>query len=39
MRENIWFYFYDLNDDGSIEREDIPQIPVAIPNISFTVTF
>lgn len=39
MRENIWFYFYDLNDDGSIEREDVPQIPVAIPNISFTVTF
>jgi hypothetical protein len=39
MRENIWFYFYDLNDDGSVEREEVPQIPVAIPNISFTVTF
>lgn len=39
MRKNIWFYFYDFNDDGSIDREEVPQIPVAIPNVSFTVTF
>lgn len=39
MRKNIWFYFYDFNDDGSVDREDVPQIPVAIPNISLTVTF
>ena len=39
FRENIWFYFYDFEYDGSIDREDVPQIPILIPNISFTLTF
>ena len=38
-RRNVWFYFFETEDDGSIERTEVPQIPVPIPNISFTMTF
>ena len=38
-RHNIWFYFFDFEEDNSIKREEIPQIPVPIPNISFTLKF
>lgn len=38
-RRNIWFYFYDFQDDDVIERTEVPQIPVPLPNIAFTLEF
>ena len=38
-RRNIWFYQYDTDPDGSIDRTETPQIPVPIPNLSFSLTF
>jgi hypothetical protein len=38
-RSNVWFYFFETNQDGTVERTEIPQIPVPLPNISFTMTF
>lgn len=38
-RRNVWFYFNDFQDDNTIEREVIPQIPVPIPNLSLTLRF
>ena len=39
FQKNIWFFFYDFQFDGSLEREDVLQIPILVPNISFTVSF
>jgi outer membrane cobalamin receptor len=38
-RRNIWFYQYDSEPDGTLERTEVPQIPVPIPNLSFSLTF
>ena len=38
-RRNIWFYQYQAEDDGTIDRTEVPQIPVPIPNLSFSLTF
>jgi hypothetical protein len=38
-RRNVWFYFFGFEDDNTIDRTEIPQIPVPVPNISFTLTF
>ena len=38
-RRNIWFYFFDFTDAANIERNDIPQIPVPLPNLSLTLDF
>jgi len=38
-RRNIWFYQYQNQSDGTLERTEVPQIPVPIPNLSFTLTF
>ncbi len=38
-RRNIWFYFFEFEDDNTVTRNEIPQIPVPIPNVSFTVRF
>jgi outer membrane receptor protein involved in Fe transport len=38
-RRNIWFYQYNTEPDGSIDRTETPQIPVPIPNLSFSLTF
>jgi len=38
-RRNIWFYFYEFEGDGTISREVVPQIPVPVPNISYTLRF
>lgn len=38
-RRNIWFYFFNFDDDNTVERTEVPQIPVPIPNIAFTVRF
>ncbi|GIV60661.1 MAG: TonB-dependent receptor [Rhodothermaceae bacterium] len=37
-RRNVWFYFFEVEDD-TIEREEVPQIPVPLPNLSFTLRF
>ncbi len=38
-RRNIWFYQYQSEDDGTLDRTEVPQIPVPIPNLSFSLTF
>lgn len=38
-RRNIWFYFFEFEDNNTIERTEVPQIPVPLPNISFTLDF
>jgi outer membrane cobalamin receptor len=38
-RRNIWFYQYENEDDGTLDRTEVPQIPVPIPNLSFSLTF
>ncbi len=38
-RENVWFYFFEFEDDNTVTRNEIPQIPVPIPNLSFTIRF
>jgi len=38
-RRNIWFYFFEFEEDGTVSRNEIPQIPVPIPNVSLTLTF
>ena len=38
-RRNVWFYFYDFDVDGSISRDTVPQIPVPVPNISYSLRF
>jgi len=38
-RRNVWFYQFPTDPDGTIERAEVPQIPVPIPNLSFSLTF
>jgi outer membrane cobalamin receptor len=38
-RRNIWFYQYESESDGTLDRTEVPQIPVPIPNLSFSLTF
>ena len=38
-RRNIWFYFFNFEDDGTVEKNEVPQIPVPLPNIAFTLNF
>ena len=38
-RRNIWFYSFDFEDDGNVDRSIVPQIPIPVPNISFTTRF
>ena len=38
-RKNIWFPFFEFEDDGSVSREDVTQIPFPIPNVAFTLNF
>jgi len=38
-RSNTWFFFFDFEDDGSVTQNDIPQIPIPLPNIAFTLQF
>jgi len=38
-RRNIWFYQYETEDDGTLSRSVTPQIPIPIPNVSFSLTF
>jgi hypothetical protein len=38
-QRNIWFYFFEFEEDGTVSRNEIPQIPVPIPNLALTLTF
>lgn len=41
-RRNVWFYFFDFDPDeaaGLVKRETVPQIPVPVPNIAFSLSF
>jgi outer membrane cobalamin receptor len=38
-RRNAWFYQYQSEEDGTLTRSETPQIPVPIPNLSFSLTF
>jgi hypothetical protein len=38
-RRNIWFYQYQSEDDGTLDRTEVPQIPVPIPNLALSLTF
>lgn len=43
-RSNDWFIFYDFDEQGGsdrvvAERNTVPQIPIPLPNVSFTVRF
>lgn len=38
-RRNIWFYFFSSEKDNTIERNEVPQIPIPLPNIAFTLEF
>lgn len=37
-RRNIWFYYFG-NEEGFVERTDVPQIPVPLPSFSLALTF
>ena len=38
-RSNIWFYFFEFEEDATIKRTEVPQIPIPLPNIAFSVFF
>ena len=38
-RRNVWFIVYDLEEDGEIDQTVVPQIPIPLPNLSFSLTF
>ncbi|MCH8121584.1 MAG: TonB-dependent receptor [Bacteroidetes bacterium] len=38
-RNNTWFYFFEFEDDDTVDRTTVPQIPVPIPNLSLTLDF
>jgi hypothetical protein len=38
-RRNPWFYFYDTGGDTGITREEVPQLPIPLPNVALTVEF
>lgn len=38
-QKNVWFYFFEFEDDNTVSRTTVPQIPAPIPNISFTIKF
>lgn len=38
-RRNTWFYLFEFENDGGVKRSTVPQIPVPIPNVAFTVRF
>ncbi len=38
-RKNVWFFFQEFSDDGTIEITEVSQIPVPIPNVALTLKF
>ncbi len=39
MRRNIWFTIYDVEENGEVGETVVPQIPIPLPNISFSLSF
>ena len=38
-RRNLWFYFFEFEREGTVKRNEVPQIPIPLPNLSFTLRF
>ena len=38
-RRNVWFILHQFENDGSVDRLTVPQIPIPLPNLSFALTF
>ena len=38
-RANVWFYYYEFTEDQGVKRNDVLQIPIVLPNLSFRVNF
>lgn len=38
-QRNIWFYLFQTEDDSTITRQAVPQIPVPLPNLALTLNF
>jgi len=38
-QRNIWFYFLEFEDDNTVTRNEVPQIPIPLPNVSLTLRF
>ena len=38
-RRNVWFYFIDFKNDNTVERTEVPQIPIPLPNVALTLRF
>jgi hypothetical protein len=38
-RRNVWFYQFENESDGTLDRNVTPQIPIPVPNVSFSLTF
>ncbi len=38
-RRNVWFYFFEPEEDNTITRSEVPQIPIPLPNVSLTLEF
>ncbi len=38
-RRNLWFYFFEFNHEGEVKRNEVPQIPIPLPNLSFSLQF
>ena len=38
-RRNTWFISHQFQPDGSVDNIDVPQIPIPLPNISFSLKF
>ena len=38
-RRNTWFILHLFQPDGSVQNNDVPQIPIPLPNVSFSLKF
>jgi hypothetical protein len=38
-RRNVWFYLFQPQQDNTIDRDTVPQIPIPLPNVSLTLSF
>lgn len=38
-RRNTWFILHEFEDDNTVTRNDVPQIPIPLPNVSLSLQF
>ena len=38
-QRNTWFVLHDFAADGTVDSTTVPQIPIPLPNVSFTLKF